>query len=208
MDCNRCYMRNGTTAILQLHAEIFMLFLQSFKCGRRYGLVLALNNCHFVDIMEKVETAQEAKMNFQEDIRYKQRYQNFLRALTLLRDGFDKEGDKKFSQLEKEGLIQRFEYTFELAWKTFKDYLEYSGVQLEEATPRKVIKACAKAGIFSHAGIDADIYLNMMLERNLLSHTYDLERFEKALIKIENEYLNQLELQNDFFLSLRFSDDG
>ena len=106
------------------------------------------------------------------DIRWKQRFQNFRRAFNLLRSAL--EDTNEYSDLELEGIIQRFEYTFELSWKTFKDYLEHSGIILEEVTPRKIIKECANKGIFAAAGMSADVYLNMMLERNALSHTYDL----------------------------------
>ncbi|HOC73718.1 MAG TPA: nucleotidyltransferase substrate binding protein, partial [Candidatus Hydrogenedentes bacterium] len=60
------------------------------------------------------------------DIRWKQRFQNFDRAMVLLREPFDR-GLENLSQLEKEGTIQRFEFAVELAWKTLKDYLRHQG---------------------------------------------------------------------------------
>lgn len=140
-------------------------------------------------------------MNPCEDIRWKQRFQNFKRAFTLLRSALEDRDISDFSDLEKEGIIQRFEYTFELAWKTLKDYLDFSGIKIEEATPRKIIKLCAVSGIFESAGIDPDVYMNMMLERNLLSHTYDFERFEQALIKIKGQYILELDKQYDFLIT-------
>ena len=65
-------------------------------------------------------------MNSNADIRWKQRFQNFDRAFVLLRDALEN-GPAALNQLEKEGVIQRFEYCFELAWKTIKDYLEEGG---------------------------------------------------------------------------------
>ncbi|MEB3169032.1 MAG: nucleotidyltransferase substrate binding protein [Synechococcaceae cyanobacterium] len=65
-------------------------------------------------------------MNPNADIRWKQRFQNFDRAFVLLRDAMEN-GPAALNQLEKEGVIQRFEYCFELAWKTIKDYLEAGG---------------------------------------------------------------------------------
>ena len=106
----------------------------------------------------------------------------------------------EYSDLEKEGVIQRFEHTFELAWKTFKDYLDFSGMPADEATPRRVIKQCVVSGIFAAAGIDSDVFFNMMLDRNLLSHTYDAERFSEALVRIKGQYLAQLGFQNSFFI--------
>ena len=60
------------------------------------------------------------------DIRWQQRLSNFERVLTLLRTALI-DGPAALNQLEKEGVIQRFEYCFELAWKTTKDYMEANG---------------------------------------------------------------------------------
>ena len=68
-------------------------------------------------------------MNRNPDIRWQQRFDNFDRALGLLREALAN-GPGALNQLEKEGVVQRFEYTLELAWKTIKDYLEESGVVL------------------------------------------------------------------------------
>ena len=73
------------------------------------------------------------------DIRWKQRFQNFDRAYVLLRDALEN-GPSALNPLEKEGVVQRFEYCFELAWKTIKDYLEYGGVVFTSITPRQVLK--------------------------------------------------------------------
>jgi len=133
------------------------------------------------------------------DIRWIQRFQNFRRAFQLLNQALDGREVDSYSDLEKEGIIQRFEYTFELGWKTLKDYLEHSGVVIEEATPRKIIKECSVRGIFSSACINPDVYMNMMLERNALSHTYDIERFKQALENINEKYLKELKRQYEFF---------
>ena len=73
------------------------------------------------------------------DTRWKQRFQNFDRALVLLREALER-GPGVLSNLEKEGVIQRFEYTFELAWKTIKDFLEEGGLIISPLTPRQVLK--------------------------------------------------------------------
>jgi nucleotidyltransferase substrate binding protein (TIGR01987 family) len=61
------------------------------------------------------------------DIRWVQRYSNFKKALEQLDKAFSLSKKRKLSELEKSGVIQTFEYTFELAWKTLKDFLEYKG---------------------------------------------------------------------------------
>jgi len=132
-------------------------------------------------------------------IRWKHRFQNFSRAFNLLRTALENKTLDAFSDLEQEGLIQRFEYTFELGWKTFKDYLEFSGVNLSEATPRKVIKECAALNIFSEAGINSEIYMDMLLSRNALSHTYDFDQFKSVIIKIKEQYLTEFESEYIYF---------
>lgn len=134
-----------------------------------------------------------------EEPRWKQRFQNFSRAFALLSGALDGREISDFSDLEKEGIVQRFEYAFELAWITFKDYLDFSGLPVGEASPRKIIKQCAESGIFAAAGICPEAYMEMMLDRNLLSHTCDLERSEGALARIKNRYVAELDSQRRFF---------
>lgn len=131
------------------------------------------------------------------DIRWKQRFENFEKAFILLRSSF--ENQSEFSELEKEGIIQRFEYTFELAWKTLKDYIEYSGIIIDETTPRKVIKKAFETNIIKNG----DLWIKMLIQRNLLSHTYNQETFDVSIDLIKNEYIALLE---DFYLFLKEKD--
>ena len=93
------------------------------------------------------------------------------------------------SDLEKEGAIRRFEYTFELAWKTLKDYLVYSGVVFDQITPRSVIKQAFAAKIIK----DGQTWVDMLGQRNLMSHTYDDESFKIAFSSISRSYLTAIE---------------
>lgn len=122
------------------------------------------------------------------DIRWKQRFQNFDRAYVLLREALAR-GAESLSVLEKEGVIQRFEYTFELAWKTIKDYLEESGVVISPVTPRQVLKDAFAAKIIT----DGQGWINMLDNRNLLSHTYDFTVFDQAVTAIAEHYLALLQ---------------
>jgi len=120
----------------------------------------------------------------EKEIRWKQRYENLTKAYTQLNTAiidFD-----KLSVLEKEGLIQRFEYTFELAWKTLKDYLEANDVMM--SFPREVIKAAFHYGIINNG----EVWMDMLEKRNLLAHTYNEERFQLAVRKIKDEYYDAI----------------
>ena len=142
------------------------------------------------------------------DIRWRQRFQNFRRAFYLLREALEDKNIEEYSDLEREGIIQRFEYTFELGWKTFKDYLEFSGINLTEAMPRKVIKECAAVNVFSEAEINPDVFMDMMLSRNALSHTYDFEQFKQVIVKIKEQYLSELEKEYLFFTNKELTKDA
>jgi nucleotidyltransferase substrate binding protein (TIGR01987 family) len=128
------------------------------------------------------------------DIRWKQRFQNFDRGFVLLREAIERKPEN-LSMLEKEGVIQRFEYTFELAWKTLKDYLEQGGLVISPITPRQVIKEAFAAKVIT----DGEVWINMLDHRNLLSHTYDSSVFEQAVEPIAGRYLPAMSKLHEFF---------
>ncbi|MDA1275472.1 MAG: nucleotidyltransferase substrate binding protein [Verrucomicrobia bacterium] len=134
-------------------------------------------------------------MNPNPDIRWKQRFQNFDRAFVLLRQSLEN-GPAALNQLEKEGVIQRFEYTFELAWKTVKDYLEESGIVFAIVTPRQVLKDGFAAKVIA----DGQVWIDMVDHRNLLSHTYNVANFEKAVDATAARYLPAMAALHEFFL--------
>ena len=82
-------------------------------------------------------------------------------------------------------MTQRFQYTFELAWKTIKDYLEYNGATISPITPRHVLKEAHAAQILT----DGQIWIDMLDHRRLLLHTYDANVFESAVDAISAHYL-------------------
>jgi nucleotidyltransferase substrate binding protein (TIGR01987 family) len=132
------------------------------------------------------------------DIRWKQRFDNFDRAFVLLREVYERKLDS-LSRLEKEGAIQRFKVAFELAWNTIKDYLEESGVVVNPVTPRNVIKEAFTARLLD----DADVWVDMMLHRNLLSHTYDIKVFEVVLQALAERYFPAFDRLHEWFLMKR-----
>jgi nucleotidyltransferase substrate binding protein (TIGR01987 family) len=127
-------------------------------------------------------------------VRWQQRFQSFDRAIQLLREPLAG-GVERLSLLEKEGLIQRFEFTLELAWKTLKDYLEYSGVVIEPATPRNVVKEAFAAKIVP----DGQVWIDMLDHRKLLSRTYDERAFEAAVGALASRYLPAMLALHEWF---------
>jgi len=91
--------------------------------------------------------------------------------------------------LEKEGIIQRFEYTFELAWKVLKDKMENDGIVLDKISPKAVVRQAFNAKYIQNA----ETWLNMIGDRNLMSHTYDFAKFEVVIQSIADDYLPLLE---------------
>lgn len=122
------------------------------------------------------------------DIRWQQRFLNFQRAFLLLREAMEKDY-AQLSQLEKEGIIQRFEYTFELAWKVLKDKLEHDGIVLDKISPKAVIRQAFNAKYI----VQPEVWLKMIGDRNLMSHTYDFAKFEAIIQAIRERYLSLLE---------------
>jgi nucleotidyltransferase substrate binding protein (TIGR01987 family) len=121
------------------------------------------------------------------DIRWKQRFQNFDRAVGLLGEPIER-GLETLSTLEKEGMVQRFEFALELAWKTLKDFLEHEGSVITPVTPRNVIKEAFAARIIPNG----QVWIDMLDHRNILSHTYDSVTFDKAVLFIRDRYFPAL----------------
>lgn len=115
------------------------------------------------------------------DIRWMQRYNNYIRALDLLEAAvrIDKPSD-----LEIEGMIQRFEHTFELAWKTLKDFLEDRGFA-EIVGSKEAIRLAFANGIIT----DGEIWMDMIRSRNLSTHIYDSNKALQIANDIRSLYL-------------------
>lgn len=103
-----------------------------------------------------------------DDIRWQQRLQSYLKALRRLQSGADLARQRPLSDLERQGLIQAFEFTHELAWNVMKDYLKSLG-QDNLMASRDSTRAAFKAGLI-HEG---EIWMDMIASRNLSSHTYN-----------------------------------
>ncbi len=129
-----------------------------------------------------------------ETTRWKQRFQNFERALEKLRYAVAAHEEQPDNELYEMALIQAFEFTFELGWKTVKDFLKSQGVA-HVSLPREVLKQ----GFHYQVIEDGQSWINMMEDRNLMSHTYDEEKAEIAINHITDHYLAALEQVYAYF---------
>jgi nucleotidyltransferase substrate binding protein (TIGR01987 family) len=120
----------------------------------------------------------------EEDIRWKQRFQNYEKSLNYLEDALSIINP---DIIQKAGIIQFFEMTFELAWNTMKDYLEEQGL-LNINSPRDAIKKAFEIELIS----DGHLWLKALEDRNLTSHTYDEETATEVENLIRNNYYHLL----------------
>jgi len=121
--------------------------------------------------------------------RWLYRFDNLTRALILLREAVQLQAEQELSDLEQEGLVQRFEYCWELAWKTMKDYLEHHGVVLVAVTPRHVIKEAIAMRLITQG----ESWMNALDAHNKLSHIYSQNVFSDVTKDIEATYLGLFE---------------
>jgi nucleotidyltransferase substrate binding protein (TIGR01987 family) len=112
--------------------------------------------------------------------RWKNRFQNFHKALLQLEKAAVQTA---LSDLEGEGLIQRFEFTFELAWKTLQDLLSHRGYH-DIMGPRPVLEQALKDGLIN----DNIGWAKMLKSRNETTHTYDETTSKKIIQEIRSSY--------------------
>ena len=113
--------------------------------------------------------------------------EQYKKAVVRIREASKIFADNK-NELYRDGLIQRFEFTFELAWKSIKEYLEEQGVSGDINFPRAVLKIAFSANI-----INDEKWLDMLNDRNMASHIYSEEIAEVISERIQSDYVNLLE---------------
>lgn len=123
--------------------------------------------------------------------RLDERRVDYKNALTMLKEALQEEP----SGIVIDGILHRFEFTFELAWKCIKDYLEYMGISEKIGSPRENIQLAYKHGIIS----DGDLWIEMMLARNSLSHLYDEQQSRQVYNDIKSKYINAFEELDEKF---------
>ncbi|TAK57710.1 MAG: nucleotidyltransferase [Bacteroidetes bacterium] len=133
-------------------------------------------------------------MSQTQDIRWQQRFNNFEKAYMLLKEAVEK---KDLTELEKNGLVQRFEFTIELCWNLLKDYLDEGGARFKPI-PKETIREAAKAGIV----YEPQVLIDALTLRNELSHDYSGKLSEKAEQQIRDDIFPALGNVHTYFKEL------
>lgn len=117
------------------------------------------------------------------DIRWKQRLNNFQSALKQLEEAVAIAQKRTLSDLEKQGVIQAFEFTHELAWNVLKDYFEYQG-NTGITGSRDASREAFQKGLIA----DGNVWMEMIISRNKSSHTYNKAIADEIVQKIQTDY--------------------
>lgn len=129
-----------------------------------------------------------------QDIRWKQRFQNYEKAFKRLSRAIKVVKSAPDDDLLQSGLVQTYEYTFELAWKTLKDYLTLEGFEVR--SPRETIRQGFQSGYI----MNGEDWLQALADRNLTTHIYDDEIIIRVLSDIFERYFFLLQ---DFYISFK-----
>ena len=130
-----------------------------------------------------------------QDIRWKQRFENLQSAYQKLQHAIEVNAQTPDNELIQMALIKAFEMTFELSWKTMKDYLNYNGIDVN--LPREVIKQAFANDII----VNGQLWMDMLEDRNLMAHTYDEARAIKAVNHICQHYIAGLNDLHQYLLA-------
>lgn len=122
--------------------------------------------------------------------RWNERMSDLFNAIERLKEAIGDYEEYKLDSL-KDSVIQRFEFSLELSWKAIKRYLNSEGV-IEATTPKQTIREAYLQGIIGNG----EIWMNMLDDRNITSHTYDKKIADKIFENIVKEY--SLELENNY----------
>jgi nucleotidyltransferase substrate binding protein (TIGR01987 family) len=129
------------------------------------------------------------------DIRWQQRFSNYQRATAQLKEFIQK---KNLSKLEEQGLIKAFEYTYELAWSTIKDFYEYQGETNIQGS-KDAYRLAFRRGLIS----DGEIWMDMVQNRALTVHSYDEKVAKKVATLVLSEYSRLFFELEKVFLNLK-----
>ena len=131
----------------------------------------------------------------EKDVRWIQRFRNYSKALGQLSKFIEK---KELNELEKQGLIQAFEYTYELAWNTIKDFFENQGETGIHGS-RDAFRLAFRRGLVENG----QTWMDMIKSRSLTTHTYNQEVADAIADAIFNTYYTEFAQLEKTFQSLK-----
>jgi nucleotidyltransferase substrate binding protein (TIGR01987 family) len=137
------------------------------------------------------------------DVRWKQRFNNYMRAFQALTRGIELAKQRPLTELEEQGLIQGFEFTHELSWKCLKDYMEYQGAQTFVGS-RDTTRRAFRTDLIS----DGEVWMDMIKARNLTSHTYEQEVARLVIHDIVQRFYPAFKALTATFTALCEQDDA
>lgn len=129
--------------------------------------------------------------------RLQNKYENFCNALKRLNEmnaAYKKNKTGEYSEMARDALIQRFEFTFELAWKSLKEFLIFSGY-IEATTPRSVLETAYREGFINND----NVWIAMMNDRNLTTHVYKESEIIEIADRISLKYCKELSELKELF---------
>lgn len=120
--------------------------------------------------------------------RYQEKLSDFDKALNRLNEAIEESKNNTKSTTLKDGVIQRFEFCYEICWKVMKMYLENEGIE-EAKSPRSTFREAFKVELID----DGEAWIDMLKDRNLTSHVYDEEMAIEIYEKIITKYYSQMQ---------------
>jgi nucleotidyltransferase substrate binding protein (TIGR01987 family) len=138
-----------------------------------------------------------------QDIRWIQRANQFDKAFSQLKEAIELAGRRQLSRLEAQGLIQGFEYTHELAWKTLKDFLEARGVR-ELYESRDSTRAAFRANLIENG----DAWMAMIQIRNMTTHTCNEATASQIVAAILDPYFAEFQALQTKLAALKLEESS
>ncbi len=135
-----------------------------------------------------------------QDIRWQQRLANYSKALKQIISASELAKRRELSELERQGLIQAFEFTHELAWKTMKDFLESRGNSAIYGS-RDASREAFRLGLIKNG----EIWMEMIKSLNRTSHTYNEKTANEIINSVLGEYINEFVSFEQIFNALKDS---
>lgn len=121
-----------------------------------------------------------------QDVRWMQRFQNYKKALIQLEEAVALKEQRELTKLEKQGMIQAFEFTHELAWNTLKDFLQSRG-NIEIYGSKDATREAFRNNLIE----DGDVWMEMVQSRNLTSHTCNEGTADGIICQVQRSYLSE-----------------